>query len=548
MNPSRPFSPFSRTAQKTFRKPLDFLGNLSRTAAQQLPQDRKKRDSNVSRRQPSLSSLDDTDHSDVEQYAQMEARRSHSTQNSQSELHPPIPLIDIGSRSTSPNPYARNRSAAQSEDEEDDFEAVSSIRPLVSHHVSKGSPGWKGFWRQGGPGAFFFGTWLGWQIWVGLLVFWVGGCGFGLLLMNRFIMLTGIYKLTYPLTETYIQLLITHLLLILVSSLIRFLSNPLRFIGFAAAIPPSQPAAPQGGAFRGSRKPGIHAFARWLSNGSGGIAGGGLFEFDWHIAKQVLPLAVVYAVKVLLSNFSFAYAPLPTYQLARIGITPLALIFSCILQKESFSGGTLSSALVATLNLFFASYRSNVRVTWESVVAGVFSSIFVALYPILLLRTYRMMVAGLIPQGDVLSGYPSSAEETGNREETRAFYRTLHYTSLVTLMLLTPIVLISGELPHIYRNIPFLDVPFFWAMMLFGGMGSWAVFSSTLLLVKATSPLTATFINVPRSAFQLAAISLFKVPAQSWVGIILCWISSLWFLVARRNEGRSRDRLRLEGR
>ncbi|KAH9861199.1 hypothetical protein IAQ61_010936 [Plenodomus lingam] len=561
MNPSRPFSPFSRAAQNTFRNPLDFLGNLSRAAVQQqqqqqqqqqrLPSDnkRKKRNSNhLSRRNPSLSSLDDTDHSDVEQYAQMEARRSHSTHNSQSELHPPsIPLIDFGSRSTSP--YPRNRSAAQSEDDdEDDFEAVSSLRPLVTHHGSKGSHAWRGFWRQGGPAAFFFGTWLGWQVWVALLVFWVGGCGFGLLLMNRFIMLTGIYKLTYPLTETYVQLLITHLLLIFVSSLLRFLGNPLRFIGFAAAIPPSQPAAPQGGAYRGSRKPGIAAFAAWLSNGSGGIAGGGLFEFDWQIAKQVLPLAALYAAKVLLSNYSFAYAPLPTYQLARIGITPLALVFSCVLQKENFSGGTLSSALVATLNLFFASYRSNIRVTWESVVAGVFSSIFVALYPILLLRTYRLVLASLVPQGDILSGYPSSAEEPGNREETRAFYRTLHYTSLLTLLLLTPIVLVSGELPHIYRNIPFLDVPFFWAMMLFGGMGSWAVFSSTLLLVKATSPFTATFVHVPRSAFQLVAISLFRAPAQTWVAVVLCWVSSLWFLIARREEGRSRDRFRLEGR
>jgi len=158
------------------------------------------------------------------------------------------------------------------------------------------------------------------------------------------------------------------------------------------------------------------------------------------------------------------------------------------------------------------------------------------------------MVAGLIPQGDLLSSYPSSVEEASNKEETRAFYRTLHYTSLITLMLLTPIVLISGELPHIYRNIPFLDVPFFWAMMLFGGMGSWAVFSGTLLLVKATSPLTATFVNVPRSAFQLVAINLFRVPSQSWVGVILCWISSLWFLLARRDEGKNQNRLRLEGR
>ncbi|EFQ95904.1 hypothetical protein PTT_04358 [Pyrenophora teres f. teres 0-1] len=539
---------FTRTTQNTFRKPLDFLSNLSRSAATQLPaQDRKRKDTYARKRNNSASSLDDTDHSDVEFYAQMEtSRRGHSVQNSQSELQPAVPLIDVASRSNSP--YPRNRSAAQSEDEDDDYEAASSIRPLVSHHVGKGSQAFRGFWQQGGPGAFFFGTWQGWQLWVGLLVFWVGGCSFGLLLMNRFIMQTGVYKFPFPLTQSYLQLAITHILLILVSSLLRFSSNPLHFIGFGAAVPPSQPAAPQGGAFRGSKKPGISAFAHWLSNGSGGIAGGGLFEFDWQVAKQVLPLAVVFVVKVLLSNFSFAYAPLPTYQLARIGITPLAIIFSCILQKENFNASTLSSALVATLNLFFASYRSNVRVTWESVVAGVFSSIFVALYPILLLRTYRTIVADLVPSGDVLTGYPTSGEETGNREETRAFYRTLHYTSILSLMILTPIVILSGEVPHIYHNIPFLDVPFFWAMMLFGGMGSWAVFSGMLLLVKATSPLSATFVAVPRSAFQLVAISLFKGPAQTWIGVVLCWISSLWFLVARRDEGRSRDRLRLEGR
>ncbi|KAK1920247.1 hypothetical protein P3342_002543 [Pyrenophora teres f. teres] len=332
---------FTRTTQNTFRKPLDFLSNLSRSAATQLPaQDRKRKDTYARKRNNSASSLDDTDHSDVEFYAQMEtSRRGHSVQNSQSELQPAVPLIDVASRSNSP--YPRNRSAAQSEDEDDDYEAASSIRPLVSHHVGKGSQAFRGFWQQGGPGAFFFGTWQGWQLWVGLLVFWVGGCSFGLLLMNRFIMQTGVYKFPFPLTQSYLQLAITHILLILVSSLLRFSSNPLHFIGFGAAVPPSQPAAPQGGAFRGSKKPGISAFAHWLSNGSGGIAGGGLFEFDWQVAKQLLPLAVVFVVKVLLSNFSFAYAPLPTYQLARIGITPLAIIFSCILQKENFNASTL---------------------------------------------------------------------------------------------------------------------------------------------------------------------------------------------------------------
>ena len=189
MNSSRAFT---RTTQNTFRKPLDFLSNFSRNPVQ-LPKDRKRKDSNVHRRNTSASSIDDTDHSDVEFYAQMEtSRRSHSTQNSQSELQPAVPLIDIGSRSNSP--YPRIRSAAQSEDEDYEYEPASSIRPLVSHDVGRGSHAFRGFWQQGGPGAFFFSTWRGWQVWVGLLVFWVGGCSFGLLLMNRFIMLTGVYK------------------------------------------------------------------------------------------------------------------------------------------------------------------------------------------------------------------------------------------------------------------------------------------------------------------------------------------------------------------
>jgi hypothetical protein len=183
---------FNRNSQKAFRKPLDFLSNLSRSAVQ-LPSDShpKKSDGHRKRRNNSASSLDDTDHSDIEFYAQMEPRRSHSTQNSQSELQPPVALIDIGSRNTSP--YPRIRSAAQSEDEDDDdFGPASSIRPLVGRGSGKGNA--RGTFSEGFLGRFLFGTWLGWQVWVGLLVFLVGGTSFGLLLMNRFIMLTGVYK------------------------------------------------------------------------------------------------------------------------------------------------------------------------------------------------------------------------------------------------------------------------------------------------------------------------------------------------------------------
>jgi hypothetical protein len=184
--------PFSRSRDNLFRPALSYLSNNFASPS-------KKSTSRISTRgrRNSASSLDDTDHSDVEQYAAMET--SSSARDPQSELHAPImPLIDIGgSSSRASSPYPRSRSAVQSEDEDDDFEPASSIRPLVSSDVGSGRR-MRGIWRQGGLGGFFFGTWMGWQIWVALLVFWVGGCSFGLLLMNRFILLTGVYKLEYP--------------------------------------------------------------------------------------------------------------------------------------------------------------------------------------------------------------------------------------------------------------------------------------------------------------------------------------------------------------
>ena len=200
--------------------------------------------------------------------------------------------------------------------------------------------------------------------------------------------------------------------------------------------------------------------------------------------------------------------------------------------------------------MFLACIRPGVRVTWEAIVAGIFSSFFVALYPILLLRTYRTLLADLVPQGDILTGFPASTgeESAATKEETRAYWRTLHYTSVLSILILTPIVLISGEVGNILHNCYFLDVPFFWFLTVCGAIGCWSVFTSTLLLVKATSPLTVTFVSIPRGAFQLVMLSHFKMPTYSWVGIILCWISSVWFLRVKRDEGRILDRLRLEGR
>lgn len=234
------------------------------------------------------------------------------------------------------------------------------------------------------------------------------------------------------------------------------------------------------------------------------------------------------------------------YHLARIGIVPLSLMLTASLNRTSHSVATLSSSLTATLNLLIATTRSGVRVTWESIVAGVFSSIFVALYPIFIIRTHRKLVSSLTRSGVPLTESPPSgstavadAAPPSVREDARATWQMMHYTSLLSILMLLPIVLLSGELGLISRNCYILDLPFSWFIGSASSLAGWSVFVLTIIMTRTTSPLSTTFLIVPRSAVQLVIFSRLKLPVYSWVGVALCLLASGWYAVVRRRKSRS---------
>jgi hypothetical protein len=105
---------------------------------------------------------------------------------------------------------------------------------------------------------------------------------------------------------TLIQFIITHLLLLGSAVLTRSLAGPLKNLGLSAAVAPAGTGA-IGQIAQGYKTVGKLTLWRWLRESSGGIAGGGLFELEGRVARQVLPLAVTYVAKVILSNLSFTY-------------------------------------------------------------------------------------------------------------------------------------------------------------------------------------------------------------------------------------------------
>lgn len=115
---------------------------------------------------------------------------------------------------------------------------------------------------------------------------------------------------------TILQLAITHLFLLLGASLTRLLGGFFDLLGLGAVVAPSQPHTRGNKHAKHVRDQHRSSFLRglgvWLSHSTGGIAGGGLFEFDVQTAKHVLPVAIVFVAKVVLSNLSYAYALFPS--------------------------------------------------------------------------------------------------------------------------------------------------------------------------------------------------------------------------------------------
>ncbi len=466
-----------------------------------------------------------------------------------------IPQTSISRSSSPPAPFRRRADSDPNSDTDDDDYGY---YPRSTQHGNM-IFGWRWWIYGGGIGKFLFNTPVGWQIYIGLLVLWLGVSQIGLMVTNRIIMwsaylqqnytshtklipiIVGDQEFPYPLTTRLIEMLITHVCLLVSAYITRWISSSLKTAGLSGVISPSKPLQSSAAEIRGGKNvEWLKSVSKWPAYRTRGIAGGGIFEFDVQVAKTVLPCAVMFVAKVFLSNLSLAHIRFKVHVFAQIGIVPVALFFAHFLGGTKHSANTIYSALAATFALAIAGIpHSSMKITWESIAAGAVSSIFIALYPVQLQRTYKSLVTSLVPQGNLLGTSHSShsPDFSGSKEEARAHWRLLHYTSVLSIMVLAPVVGLSGELPLIWRNRYTLDIFFYWGMLC-AGVGSWAVFWATMSLTRATSPLTSAFLFVPRAAFLLPIMTRFRMPAYAWTGLVMCWASCAWFLVTRRKRER----------
>ncbi|KAK9728073.1 hypothetical protein K7432_001325 [Basidiobolus ranarum] len=236
------------------------------------------------------------------------------------------------------------------------------------------------------------------------------------------------------------------------------------------------------------------------------------FEFDLRIAKRVAPLTIIYVMMLALNNLCLKYVEVTFYQVARSLSILFNIIFTYSLLGQKTSMQAMVGCSIVFVGFVVGSY-GEVNFSWSGIVYGVSSSAFVALYGIYVKKTLTVV------------------------ENNQ--WRLLHYNTAISIMILSPIVIFSGELNDINEEITFLDDMNFWLLMTITGVTGFLINTAMFLQIKFTTPLTNTISGTAKACVQtLMAAICFQNPISfmNGVGIFMALFGSGYYSFIRYNE------------
>ncbi|KAF9355407.1 hypothetical protein BGX34_010492 [Mortierella sp. NVP85] len=226
------------------------------------------------------------------------------------------------------------------------------------------------------------------------------------------------------------------------------------------------------------------------------------FEFDLDVARKIAPLSVVYVLMLTLNNLCLQLVEVTFYQVARSLSIFFNILFTWTMLRQRTSGSAMFACAVVVLGFFVGSYGET-NFSWGGLLAGVGSSIFVALYGIYVKKTLSIV------------------------ENNQ--WRLLHYNTTISIILLTPIVLFSGEVSEIRQEVYFLSDMGFWLLMTITGVAGFLINTAMFLQIKYTTALTNTISGTAKSCVQtLLAMVFYQNPitAMNGFGIFLSLFGS----------------------
>lgn len=232
----------------------------------------------------------------------------------------------------------------------------------------------------------------------------------------------------------------------------------------------------------------------------------GLVDFpsirvDLKVSRQVLPLSVVFIAMIAFNNLCLKYVGVAFYTVGRSLSTVFNVVLSYIILKQTTSLYALLCCGIILGGFWLGVDQEDAAgsLSWTGVIFGVLASACVSLNAI---YTKKVM--------PVVDG---------------SIWKLSFYNNLNACVLFLPLIVVFGELQHLFAFDGLLDSRF-WGMMMLGGVFGFAIGYVTGLQIKFTSPLTH---NVSGTA-KACAQTVIAVAIEHSHKSMLWWSSNLMVL------------------
>jgi len=229
-------------------------------------------------------------------------------------------------------------------------------------------------------------------------------------------------------------------------------------------------------------------------------------EWDWEIAKKVVPLTIVWILMMATSNYCLKYTEVTFYQVARA----LTIFWSILFQQLEFPDLVISlpaklACLIVFLGFVSGSY-GEVNFEWIGWVAGVLSSVFVAYYN-------------------------NAIKKSLNFVDNSSWRLMIYNTTLAIFMFIPVLFLFDEVVLNDPQSMSFLT-PTVWKGIVLSGVLGYLINIAIFLQMKLTSPLTGTISGTVKGVLQtIFGWLLFRNPISmmNGLGILLVLGGSSWY-------------------
>jgi len=239
---------------------------------------------------------------------------------------------------------------------------------------------------------------------------------------------------------------------------------------------------------------------------------GGIFsifaplEWDWEIAKKILPLTVVWLLMMASSNICLQYTEVTFYQVARA----LTIVWSIFLQKWEFPELTVSFKAILACLIVFAGFGlgslGEVHFEWLGWVAGIVSSVFVAYY--------------------------NNAIKKALVFVDNSSWRLMIYNTTLAIPMFLPFLYVFDELVILDAPVMESMSPQVWQGIILTGVVGYLINIAIFLQMKLTSPLTGTISGTVKGVLQVLFGWLVwrnEISLLNGIGIALVIGGSAWY-------------------